>query len=198
MQILVLALASLAGCCNAKKPRFCRSLDCPKYTLLNKTETFEVRQYDASRWASYSTSNLHDLNKAMSAGFRKLFSYISGANEAGQKIAMTAPVRTKIVPGEGPYCADTFTISFMVPFAVETPPKPTDPEVFLEEDPAAVQFVGSFGGYASNEDWTKCLHTLAENVKDVGDVETDHWFTAGYDSPFQFWNRHNECWLTKA
>ena len=54
---------------------------------------------------------------------------------------MTCPVRTKIVPGAGPFCEDTFTISFMVPFAFETAPKPTDANVFLEEDPGSVQYV---------------------------------------------------------
>ena len=54
---------------------------------------------------------------------------------------MTCPVRTKIVPGDGPFCEDTFTISFMVPFSVEVAPKPLDSNVFLEEDPENEQYV---------------------------------------------------------
>jgi len=192
----ILAIVAQVGA--SWPPSFCRSNDCPKFTILNTTEDFEVRKYEASRWASTTVQNLHDLNAAMSAGFRKLFSYITGNNERGQKIAMTCPVRTKIVPGSGPYCEDTFTISFMVPFAVETAPKPKDPAVFLEEDPESVQYVSHFGGYASNDEWLNCLHTLTKNLESSGlDYKKDHYYTAGYDSPFQFWNRHNECWLTQ-
>jgi len=177
-------------------PAFCRKLDCPKFTLLNKTENFEVRKYEASRWASTSVENLHDLTSAMRTGFMRLFDYISGNNEGGQKIAMTCPVRTKIVPGDGPFCEDTFTISFMVPFSVEVAPKPLDANVFLEEDPESEQYVSHFGGYASNDDWQKCLQDLTSAVGEEPH-KTGYHYTAGYDSPFQFWNRHNECWLPK-
>merc|ERR1712228_344875 len=176
-------------------PAFCRGNDCPKFTILNKTENYEVRKYEPSRWASTTVQNLHDLNGAMRTGFMRLFNYITGNNEKGQKIAMTCPVRTKIVPGAGPYCEDTFTISFMVPFAVQTAPKPKDPNVFLEQDPESVQYVSHFGGYASNDDWINCVHDLAKAVSGVPH-KTEYYYTAGYDSPFQFWNRHNECWLT--
>merc|ERR1711862_879385 len=197
LQILVFVSVAVVGVTsNWTPPAFCRSLDCPKFSLLNKTENYELRKYEASRWASTSVENLHDLNGAMRTGFMRLFDYITGNNERGEKIAMTCPVRTKIVPGAGPFCADTFTISFMVPFSVETAPKPSNPAVFLEEDPESEQYVRHFGGYASNDDWQQCLVSL---VKALGDKphKTGYHYTAGYDSPFQFVNRHNECWLTK-
>merc|ERR1711970_1163118 len=195
--ILVIAISAIAVEVGASwPPAFCRGNDCPKFTILNKTENYEVRKYEPSRWASTTVQNLHDLNGAMRTGFMRLFNYITGNNEKGQKIAMTCPVRTKIVPGAGPYCEDTFTISFMVPFAVQTAPKPKDPNVFLEQDPESVQYVSHFGGYASNDDWINCVHDLAKAVSGVPH-KTEYYYTAGYDSPFQFWNRHNECWLTQ-
>lgn len=47
---------------------------------------------------------------------QKLFKYISGANEPGDKIAMTAPVRVLVHPSDGPFCESKFTVSFFVPF----------------------------------------------------------------------------------
>jgi hypothetical protein len=46
---------------------------------------------------------------------QRLFKYISGENEAGVKVAMTAPVRTKVYPSQGPFCASNFTVAFFVP-----------------------------------------------------------------------------------
>jgi hypothetical protein len=38
-----------------------------------------------------------------------------GENVERTKIAMTAPVTTLVLPGEGPLCANTFTVSFYAP-----------------------------------------------------------------------------------
>jgi hypothetical protein len=50
---------------------------------------------------------------------QRLFKYISGENEAGSKIEMTAPVRVKVYPSQGPFCGNNFTVSFFVPFAYQ-------------------------------------------------------------------------------
>lgn len=47
---------------------------------------------------------------------QKLFGYISGGNAANAKIDMTAPVLTKVEPGQGPTCESTFTVSFYNPY----------------------------------------------------------------------------------
>ncbi len=44
-----------------------------------------------------------------------LFEYISGANKEGATINMTAPVLMKVLPGDGPFCQNNFTVSFYVP-----------------------------------------------------------------------------------
>lgn len=60
-----------------------------------------------------------DRDSAMRGSFMKLFEYISGGNSRQAKIPMTAPVLTKIEPGQGPNCESTFTMSFYNPYAFQ-------------------------------------------------------------------------------
>jgi hypothetical protein len=60
-----------------------------------------------------------DKDTAMKGSFMKLFDYISGGNSAKTKIPMTAPVVTKIEPGQGPNCESTFTMSFYNPYSYQ-------------------------------------------------------------------------------
>lgn len=61
----------------------------------------------------------------MRGAFMKLFDYISGGNSAKAKIPMTAPVLTKIEPGQGPNCESTFTMSFYNPYNYQVCAGPT-------------------------------------------------------------------------
>ncbi|KIY95363.1 Heme-binding protein 2 [Monoraphidium neglectum] len=89
-------------------PWFCHDLECPKYKLVENltdiakwvTTTVEGKSYDAS----------------VATGFWRLFKYISGNNKDAAKVEMTAPVTVKVLPGQGPACKDSFTISFFIPF----------------------------------------------------------------------------------
>jgi len=185
--LAILVTATIAS------PSFCRSNDCPRYTVVEQNNDFEVRAYETFRWASTTIINNHDLRAAQRAAFWKLFGYISGQNARGEKLKMTFPVRTKVVPGQA---KDSFTVSFMIPFDVLTPPPPTASDIFLETNSPSTQFVRSFGGFANNEDWTRCISELKSALKTAGKPYTQgHYFTAGYDGPFVFFNRHNECWL---
>lgn len=66
-------------------------------------------------WVSTKGTGM-EKDAAMRGSFMKLFDYISGANSAKAKIPMTAPVLTKIEPGQGPNCESTFTMSFYNPY----------------------------------------------------------------------------------
>jgi hypothetical protein len=35
------------------------------------------------------------------------------------KVEMTAPVTVRVIPSQGPFCEDNFTISFFVPYAFQ-------------------------------------------------------------------------------
>ena len=59
-----------------------------------------------------------------------------------EKVPMTAPVITRVIPGAGPACESNFTISFFISFANQAnPPKPTNSDVFISMIPEHESFV---------------------------------------------------------
>ena len=60
----------------------------PHYELLQSSGNCEVRRYNPFQIIRYSDESDPGAKK----GFRTLFRYILGGNEAGEKISMTVPV----------------------------------------------------------------------------------------------------------
>ncbi|XP_046548673.1 heme-binding protein 2-like [Haliotis rubra] len=175
-------------------PKFCHGLGCPRFTVLKSVKgEYEAREYSASQWVSTNSVGV-DYAEASRTNFMRLFKYISGKNSAGEKIDMTAPVIIKIIPGPGPACESNFTMSFFV--ARDNPPRPTDPKVSLQRFPSFRAYVRSFGGYymESITPWLKEAEKLSGYLNGTS-YNTDYYYTAGYDSPFTFFKRHNEVWF---
>ncbi|XP_045165324.1 heme-binding protein 2-like [Mercenaria mercenaria] len=171
-------------------------LEKPVYKVVEKAEDYEERQYAPCKWVSTTVQDMSS-EAARSTGFSRLFKYITGENEKEMKIDMTAPVATRIVPGAGPNCESTFTVSFYIPPKhQDDPPKPKSTEVFIEDFPEMNTYVTGFGGFSSDEEWIKKARELSEKVKDK-DIHQEFYFTAGYDSPFKLFNRLNEVWMVK-
>jgi hypothetical protein len=67
-----------------------RWIEEPSYTLVEKREGYEIRDY-----ASYVVAEVEvegDMHEALRSGFRQLAGYIFGGNTTQSSIAMTAPV----------------------------------------------------------------------------------------------------------
>ncbi|KAK4306963.1 hypothetical protein Pmani_021240 [Petrolisthes manimaculis] len=101
----------------------------------------------------------------------------------------------------GPNCENTFTESFYVPsIHQDNPPKPTNPDVYIEERPELHVFSRRFHGFTNDQDWITNAAQLAEDLLTDGmdeGVNFSTYYTAGYDSPFSIFNRTNEVWLMK-
>lgn len=180
-------------------PKFCNGIDCPMYTVLSKGKGYEERLYNASMWVSTRLKGV-DFEAASRPMFMKLFKYISGNNEKKQKIAMTAPVKTRIIPGQGPACESDFIMSFFVSPSVGQPPAPADASVTLDHVKPTTIYVSQFGGYLTKFDqWREEAVKLGAALDKNGlKYSQDHFFLAGYDAPFRLFNRHNEVWFLKA
>lgn len=182
---------------NSAAPWFCHGLDCPKFEVINSTDKYEIRKLEKGKWAATKVESLL-YSVGISEGFQRLFKYISGSNEDDQKIAMTAPVVTRVTPGDGPFCKSLFSVHFFVPFKwQDKPPKPSSPDVHIESAGSETFAVSQFGGYLV-DDYTlsiKAKALQAELEKDSVKYENDSFFTAGYDPPFRLQHRHNEIWI---
>eukprot|EP01012_Entosiphon_sulcatum_P047438 TRINITY_DN643_c0_g1_i1.p3 TRINITY_DN643_c0_g1~~TRINITY_DN643_c0_g1_i1.p3 ORF type:complete len:212 (+),score=45.88 TRINITY_DN643_c0_g1_i1:68-703(+) len=182
-------------------PPFCHGLECPVYTVVNRTGNVEIRTYEPAYWVStnYSGADNDAYRTATETCFHRLFDYISGQNANHQSINMTAPVTVRIYPGAGPNCNTTFTVSFFVPFAYQgKAPAPSSNLVFLDLVPAATVATLSYGGFS--EDWqTEVLPRFSDLIQflDSHQVKYDatRLETAVYDGPYTIINRHNEVWL---
>ena len=126
-----------------------------------------------------------------------MFNYIDGNNDVETKIAMTAPVTFRILPGEGPNCGSNYTMSFWIAsdMQLETP-QPTDPTVYVEERAEFMVVARRFGGFPTDLTYSAeaaMLYGLAtEEGLDVQDVPL---WTGGYSGPSVIINRRNEVWL---
>lgn len=180
---------------------FSSGLQSPKFTTLQESkegQDYEVRTYHPSKWVSTSLSGMEG-DKALNTGFRRLFSYIQGNNQPKAKVEMTAPVTCLVEPGAGPACETKFTVSFFLPEQhQDSPPEPSDPEVFLENRDEFTAYIRTYGGFSNEQMKREQLLKLLESLQKEGAPHQDKpYYTAGYDSPFKLTNRRNEVWILK-
>ncbi|WP_395338458.1 SOUL family heme-binding protein [Ningiella sp. W23] len=167
------------------------------YTLLveDKAAQIEVRNYESMVLVSANMQG-----DGRNSAFRKLFKYITGANEGEREIAMTAPVfidqDNAAQNSEGAEIAMTAPVfmnentnepsmSFVMPasFTIDTTPIPTDPEITVSEitdyKVVAIKFSGTLGD-ANVDEHTRLLVNWA---KDKGYNLKSEPVLAGYNGP---------------
>ncbi|XP_040207047.1 heme-binding protein 2-like [Rana temporaria] len=173
-------------------PIFCGSNECPRYQVLKRYNTFELRSYESTRWAT-TYLNTDGMGIGMMKTFRRLFKYISGENSEGISMKMNVPVRVTV-----PLLDSTLnsTMSLFMPSAMMNLPTPNDRSVVLESFPPMNVYVRSFSGYAVNSDYEKHSKALTEELTALG-LAFDNQFgmAAAYNDPLTFFKRHNEVWF---
>ncbi|XP_068198863.1 heme-binding protein 2 [Antennarius striatus] len=179
---------------------FSSGLQLPKFTKDEKQQgkDYETRTYQATKWVSVTLGGMQ-LDEALSAGFRRLFSYIQGNNHNKVKVEMTAPVTGRVDPGDGPTCDSHFTVSFFLPEEhQDNPPEPSDPEVFVEHRKEFTAYVRTYSGFSNEKMKREELLKLLESLQRDGVPHVEKpFYVAGYDSPFKLTNRRNEVWILK-
>lgn len=178
------------------------------YTVVNKSGSFEIRNYDAQILAETLVDGT--LEDAGNKAFRRLFNYISGENHTrssiamtapvsqqepdGKKIAMTAPVSQQAAEGK-------WAVSFMMPanYTLETLPIPDDSSITLRQVPAQRVAAVRYSGFWSEKRFLRYKQKLEKwieenNLKIIGEPV---W--ARYNPPFTPWFlRRNEILIPIA
>lgn len=157
-----------------------------QYKVVRTGKDFEIRFYPSATMAMI-TSSARSYKELAGSGFRTLASYIFGANDRKQKIAMTAPVHMDINDSLS-------TMSFVMPALLtkDNLPKPKNENVIIkttsEEYVAAIRF----GGYASDKD-IKLYSARLEKALNASTIKYFGNFRfLGYNAPYQLFRRRNE------
>lgn len=158
----------------------------PSYTILTKTDHFELRRYDPQLVAQTWVGG--DQRAASRQGFKILADYIFGNNTAAngdsskismtapvmmqppsadekssQKIAMTAPVSMQQTEGK-------WRVQFVMPseYSIQTLPKPNNSDITITELPIKTYAVLKFSGLAGADkvaDKTEALRSWMKKQK---------------------------------
>ena len=175
------------------------ALEEPKYTVIESSPPFELRQYAPMIVAEVYVDG--DMSDAGSKGFRFIAGYIFGKNQSktkladdqqgSEKIAMTAPVTMetqKTSPGQ-------WRMFFVMPskYTLANLPTPTSPEVKLREIPPQKKAVITYTGFNSEEKTQEKAQELRTWLKAKNIAPTSEPQLARYNPPWSIpFLRRNE------
>jgi SOUL heme-binding protein len=157
-------------------------------------DAVQIREY-GPRVAAEAVVEAPEEDAGRNTAFRVLFDYISGANRAQSKVAMTVPVEMEpgapeiamTMPVETSVAdANRYTMRFYLPasFTLGTAPEPTDPRARIVAVPAetlaVLRFSGTTGMRAVDERKTELLAALDGSSWRATSTPTA-WF---YDPPW--------------
>ena len=141
MFYLYISLTAFVGCMLTTNPAM--SYEEPKYTVIKKTNIYEVRLYE-TRTVAQVIYGKED------SGFKVLFNYISGENETSSEVKMTAPVTQSKSDGK-------MVMQFFLPkqYSLQNAPKPNDPRVSIIDLPETYFAVISYSGSTSDKNFNE-------------------------------------------
>ena len=123
-----------------------------KFDIVHKNEIYEIRKYSERLVAQA-------INDKNNSTFRKLFNYISGANNSSEKIEMTTPV-TQMKKN------NASVMQFYLPskFNKKTTPTPNNPDVKIKLMKEGYFAVIRYSGRSSDKNFIKYTEILREKL----------------------------------
>jgi hypothetical protein len=184
LSVLFFSVISISG--TNLKTKMAKTEQQP-YRLILKEKNFEIRFYPPAIAASVVKTGMH--RERMSSGFRDLAGYIFGGNQEGQKIAMTAPVKSVAAGSE-----DEAVVSFIMPseMEMENLPEPKNSNIIFHETEAVYAAALSFGGFAGESDMKEKEVVLKKILTEKGIAFEGPFEYLFYNPPYQLFGRRNE------
>jgi len=174
--VALVAILLAAGGCQATRAGY----ETAPYRVIRSEGTFQLRDYPALQWVE---TPMGTEGKDSDGSFGRLFRFITGGNEARQKIAMTTPVYMTSDPGSGP--SHRRVMAFVMPrdMKPEAVPVPTDASVRRREFAAGRFAVLRFRGGRSPDREAEVFGRLEGWIKAEGLSVADPTPTYGYFDP---------------
>ena len=166
----------------------------PEYSIVKKTDVYEVRQYKKRTVAEV-------IYGEEDSGFRVLFDYISGANKGSKEVEMTIPVTQSkeidmTVPVTQSKTDGKMSMRFFLPvqYSKQNAPEPNDKRVRIIDLPVEYFAVISYPGFASDSNFEEHSMELKAALDKDGMVIKGPPIKATYNSPFTLpFLRRNEA-----
>ena len=155
-----------------------------KYNVIVSDDDFEIRYYPKALKAKVSST------KSSNGNFYKLFKFISGNNENGDKIQMTTPVYMKNGKNKN-------TMEFVMPskYDINSISNPNDKDVTIFESEAKYYACIRYGGYSNDSKFKEHSNNLSQKLKELNIETVGDFFYVSYDSPYKVFNRRNEAMI---
>jgi hypothetical protein len=161
------------------------------YRVVGSVDGVELRRYPPTVLAE-------TVAPSESVAFRRLFRYITGANEGGSTVGMTAPVEVSggdrgrtmamtapVEVGRGDPSRDGVRMAFYLPasYGAESAPRPTDDDVDLVVAPPRTLAVRRFSWWATERRVSRQTVRLLAALDDAGVERHGEPFYMGYEGP---------------
>ena len=173
-----------------------RSIEEPKYTLVEKREGYEIREYENYIVAEVEVEG--DMRTALNSGFRQLAGYIFGGNTSKSSIKMTVPVMDTMKTSENIAMTtpvmDTLSssgkhiVAFTMPssYTLETLPKPSNASIRFKTVSNSRRAVLRYTWYATEARVEAKKKLLREFLTRDGYTMKGEIISAQYNPPASF------------
>merc|ERR1719468_1147167 len=193
---MIMMVVMVAGMAGAASPSFCDGEDCPPFTTLLHTPSYDIREYAPAVWA---TKEIMSINMTYAAiqGETALKAYREGGNSGETDLPATTPFMDIVITGQGPFCKSAFDIAYYLPEKFQSsPPSANDATVTVSKHPAhkvaVIPFTAPTADPLTQSYSAAALHAAADFAQSLSNsslsINGSHFVVLTYDN-------YNEIWL---